>query len=195
LSDQDLLERYPKFLADFYNHPEAKDYLEYVKDRWENLSFAQITDAYQNFQENPSKKTVTTLLETSTTYLKNQSKRQSAATHTQRFSKWHLDTATRPIQLIIDQGQKLYVQVIHNDNIYVETKRLGSFTSITVPHYRSSDRLIIKGYQDDRFDDTQLDQTLSINSFKGNHNLTLSDQRGTVNVQVVFEDYPKKPPM
>lgn len=195
LSDQDLLERYPKFLIDFHDHPEAKDYLEYVKDRWENLSFAHMTHAYEIFQKKPNRKTVEDLLEASNTYLKHQSKRQSAATHTQRFAKWHLDTTMRPVQLIIDQGQKLYVQVIHNGNIYVETKKLGSFASITLSNYKPSDTLLIKGYQDDRFDDTLLAQTLSINSFKGNHHLTLTDPRGSINVQVVFEDYPRKPPL
>jgi serine/threonine protein kinase len=193
LSDQDKLRLYPRFLKDFHTHPEAKDYLEYVKDRWEKLAFSQIKNAYQNFQSTPTKETAVTLLETANTYLKTQNKRQSAATHTQRFAKWHLDAHTHTLRLIVDQGQKFYVQIIHNGNIYVETKQLGNFASVTLSQYKFSDTLAIKGYQDDRFDDTQLDQTLTVNSFKGNHHLTLADKRGTINVQVVFEDYPRKP--
>ena len=194
-SDQERLNLYPQFLTDFHNHPEAKDYLEYVKNEWEKLAFEQITNAYQTFQKQPSRATINTLLETSNAYLKTQSKRQAAATHTQRFAKWHLDTNTHSIQLIVDQSQKLYTKIIHNGNPYAETKKLGSFASVTLPQYKHSDTLIIEGYQDDRFDDTRLAQTLTINTFKGNHNLTLSDPRGTIHVQVIFEDYPRKPPL
>ncbi|MGA1197910.1 MAG: hypothetical protein ACO36I_15595, partial [Candidatus Latescibacterota bacterium] len=124
---------------------------------------------------------------------KTQSKRQAIATHTQHFAKWHLDTHTHPIQLVIDQGEKHYVKIIHNNNIYVETKKIGNFTAVTIPQYKFSDSLIIEGYRDDRFDDTKFDQKATINHFKGNHHLTLTNKTGTINIQVIFKDYPQRP--
>jgi len=195
LSDQNLLRLYPQFIADFHDNKEAPKYIEHVKDKWERLSFAQIQNAYNNFQNTPTQETASTLLETTNAYLKTQSKQQATATHAQRFAKWHLDTHTHPLQLIIDQGEKHYVKIIHNNNIYVETKKIGTFTAVTIPQYKRSDSLIIEGYQDDRFGDTQFDQNVTINSFKGNHHLTLTNKTGTINIQVVFKDYPPKPPL
>lgn len=195
LSDPERLQLYPKFLNDFHNHPNAKDYLEYVKDRWEILSFSQLKNAYDVYQSTPNKQTITAVLNTANAYLAHQSKRQSAATYAQRFAKWHLTNTPHPLRLVIDQKDKLYVKIIHNSNIYAETKKLGNFSSVSLPQYKSTDTLIIEGYQDDRFEDTQLAEKLTLNHFKGNHHLTLMDKRGNIHVQVIFEDYPTKPPL
>jgi serine/threonine protein kinase len=193
LSDSERLRLYPQFIADFYNHPDAKKYIDYVKDKWETMAFFQLENAFQIFQSTPTKETTRTLLETANAYLKTQSKRQAIATHTQHFAKWHLDTHTHPIQLVIDQGEKHYVKIIHNNNIYVETKKIGNFTAVTIPQYKFSDSLIIEGYRNDRFDDTKFDQKATINHFKGNHHLTLTNKMGTINIQVIFKDYPQRP--
>jgi serine/threonine protein kinase len=195
-SDQERLRLYPQFLEDFSTHPDSEEYLEYVKGRWEELSFAQITDAYQKFNTDATETTAAALLEASKAYLQTQSKRQSSTTHAQRFARWHLDTTqAHPLRLIIGQGQKFYVRIILNGNVYVETKQLNGFASVALPNYKSTDHLVIKGYQDDRFDDTLFEQTLTVNSFKGNHHLSLVNKRGTIHVQVIFEDYPAKPPL
>lgn len=60
-------------------------------------------------------------------------------------------------------------------------------------NHKSTDTVQIQGYQDDRFDDTNINKNLLINSLKGNHHLKIADQRGNILIQAVYEDFPGKP--
>ncbi|MDA0709342.1 MAG: protein kinase [bacterium] len=195
LSARDRLRLYPQFLEDFRDRPEADEYREYARNQWERLSFEQVTRAYQDFLSAPSQKTAAALKNGSDAYLKHHVKRQSAATHTQRFARWHLSNIPHRLKVIIDQGNKFYVRILHNGAVFAETKGLGNFASVTLPAYRLSDTVILMGFQDDRFEDTQLDHALTINGYAGNQNQTLTDKRGSIHIQIVFDDFPGNPPL
>ena len=159
------------------------------------FDFEQVTRAYQDFLSAPSQKTAAALKNGSDAYLKHHVKRQSAATHTQRFARWHLSNIPHRLKVIIDQGNKFYVRILHNGAVFAETKGLGNFASVTLPAYRLSDTVILMGFQDDRFEDTQLDHALTINGYAGNQNQTLTDKRGSIHIQIVFDDFPGNPPL
>ena len=184
---------YRKFLDVYREQPEATDYVQKAKNDWEKLAFADLSYAYRKFQVNSEKEAAATLQESARQYLLNQTKNRVVAREAMALAQWHLNRGAHPLKLVIDQGEKLYVKVFVNGEIYTDTKKKGRQASIFLPNYKSTDTVVILAYRDDRFEDTLLDQRVLINSFKGNHPLKIEHKKGTVLIQVVFDDFPGQP--
>ena len=184
---------YQKFLDDYRYHPGAGYYLRQAEDQWEQMSFEEIVKSYRKFQLMPHATQASKVLKDAEHYLDKHTKRNAIATDAMRFAQWHLSSDNHPLTLYIDQQKELYVKVIYQGNVYAETKGSGRFTAISLPRYKPTDPVRIEGYQDDRFDDTNLGKAISISSLKGNHHHQIADQRGNIIIQAIYKDFPGAP--